>query len=122
MDLFYKICAIFGFIAFMQIGSIYANSARMRRAERSESGNLHTERSSVKDDMAKVLAPYIGKEISLDFYEDEEDMDLLGAGRHDKAILMDIDPKWALIHIETPKEQKDKLIRISSIKGVAFKE
>ncbi len=119
MDLLYKIWAFFGFLAFIQMGSIYA---RTRRAERSESGNLHAERSSVKDDMAKILAPYIGKEISLDFYEDEEDMDLLGADRHDKAILMDIDPKWALIHIETPKEQKDKLIRISSIKGVAFKE
>lgn len=122
MDLLYKIWAFFGFLAFIQMGSIYASSARMRRAERSENGNLHAERSSVKDDMAKILAPYIGKEISLDFYEDEEDMDLLDTGKHDKAILMDIDPKWALIHIETPKTHKEKLIRISSIKGVAFKE
>lgn len=122
MDLLNKIWVFCLILSFIQLGSIYAGSARMRRAERSESGNLHAERSSVKDDMAKILAPYIGKEISLDFYEDEEDMDLLGADRHDKVILMDIDPKWALIHIETPKTHKDKLIRISSIKGVAFKE
>ena len=119
MDLLYKMWAFFGFLAFIQMGSIYA---RIHRAERSENGNLHAERSSVKDDMAKILAPYIGKEISLDFYEDEEDIDLLGADRHDKIILMDIDPKWSLIHIETPKTHKDKLIRISSIKGVTFKE
>lgn len=122
MDLLNKIWVFCLILSFIQLGSIYAGSARIRRAERSESGNLHAERSSVKDDMAKILAPYIGKEISLDFYEDEEDMDLLGADRHDKAILMDIDPKWALIHIETPKTHKEKLIRISSIKGIAFKE
>lgn len=122
MDFLYKIWAFFGFIAFIQMGSIYAASAKLRRAERSESGNLHAERSSVKDDMAKILAPYIGKEVSLDFYEDEEDMDLFDVGKHDKAILLDIDSKWALMRIETPKTHKDKLIRISSIKGVAFKE
>lgn len=122
MDLLYKIWAFFGFLAFIQIGGIYANSARTRRKERSESGNLHAERSSVKDDMTEILAPRIGKEISLDFYEDEEDMDLLFMDKHHKSILLDIDPKWALIRIETSKTHKEKLIRISSIKGVAFKE
>lgn len=119
MDLLYKIWAFFGFLAFIQMGGIYT---RIRRKERSESGNMHTERSSVKDDMAKILAPYIGKEVSLDFYEDEGDMDLLFMDKHDKSILLDIDPKWVLMRIETPKEHKEKLIRISSIKGVAFKE
>ena len=49
-------------------------------------------------------------------------MDLLCAGKHEKTILLDIDEKWVMIRFETPKKQKDKLIRISSIKGVSFQE
>lgn len=117
MDILYKIGAIFGLIAFFQVSTI---SAKLHRMERSENGNLHSERSSVRDDMIKILTPYIGKEVLLDFYEDEEDMDLLCTGKQDKIILLDIDSKWAMIRIETSKTHIDKLIRISSIKGVSF--
>lgn len=119
MDILYKMGAIFGLIAFLQVSAI---SAKLRRMERSERGNLHLGGSNVEDDMIKILTPYIGKEVSLDFYEEEEDMDLLCAGKQEKTILLDIDTKWAMVRKETPKKHKDKLIRISSIKGVAFQE
>ncbi len=115
MDFLYKLWAFFGFLAFIQIGCIKLGCCR---AERNENGNLHAERSSVRDDMATVLAPYIGKEVIFDFYEDEEDWDLADT----KAILLDIDSRWALLRMETPKTQTDKLIRISSIKGITFTE
>ena len=82
----------------------------------------HSERSSVRDDMVKVLTPYIGKEVIFDFYEDEEDVDILSIGKKDKAILLDIDSKWAMVRIEKQNTHKDKLIRISSVKGVSVKE
>ena len=126
MDLLYKIWAFLGFLAFIQIGIL---SDRIHRKERSENGNLYAERSSVKDDMTQILASYIGKEVILDFYEDEEDWDLADT----KATLLDMDSKWALLQIEAKKEDKknwaslqidskkehmQKLIRISSIKGI----
>lgn len=119
MDVLYQMGAIFGLFAFFQVNAI---SAKLRRMERSETSSLHLERSSVKDDMAKLLAPYIGKEVVFDFYEDEEDEDLLLAGKHSKVILLDVDEKWAMIHMEMPKAHKEKLIRVSSVKGVSFPE
>ena len=62
--------------------------------------NRHSERSSVRDDMVKVLTPYIGKEVIFDFYEDEEDVDILSIGKKDRAILLDIDSKWSMVRIE----------------------
>lgn len=118
MDVLYKMGAVLGLLAFLQVSAI---SAKIRRMERSERENPHLGRSGV-DDMRKILASYIGKEVSLDFYDEEEEMDLLCAGKHEKTILLDIDEKWAMIRFETPKKQKDKLIRISSIKGVSFQE
>ena len=72
--------------------------------------------------MKAVMTQYIGKEIVLDFYEDEEDIDMLDTSKHNKFTLMDVDEKWALIHIEKPKKSVEKLIRLSSIKGFSLKE
>lgn len=121
MEILYKMGAIFGLLAFFQVSAV---AARLRRLERSENSAVHSERSSVKDDMRKILAPYTGKEIHLDFYEDEEDADLelINIGGHNKIILLDMDEKWALVRIETPKNHRDKLIRISSIRGVSCGE
>lgn len=49
-------------------------------------------------------------------------MDLLSAGKQSRVILLEIDFKWALIRIATPKTHRDKLIHISSVKGVSFQE
>ena len=119
MEFLYKMGAIFGLLAFFQVSAV---AARLRRLERSENSVLHAERSSVKDDMTKILAPYTGKRIQLDFYENEEDMDLINISKQNKIILLDMDEKWALVRIETSKNHRDKLIRISSIKGVSCGE
>ena len=37
-----------------------------------------------------------------------------------KLFLEDIDEKWALIKIITSKDEKQEVIRMSSIKGIAF--
>lgn len=84
--------------------------------------NRNQERSSVRDDMEQLLAPYIGQEVNFDFYEDEEDWDMLGIDKSDKAILLDVDSRWAMLRLEKSGTHKDKLIRISSVKGVSVKE
>lgn len=119
MDILYKMGAILGLLAFFQVSQI---SSRLRRLERDGVSAPLSGRCSAKEDIAKVLAPCIGKEVVLDFYEDEVDRDLICATGKRKIILLDIDSKWAMVRMETPKTHKDKLIRISSIKGVSYQE
>lgn len=118
MDFLYKVGAILGLLAFCQVSAV---ASKLRRIERDWAGGQRLGQGGTKEDIAKVLAPCIGKEVFLDFYEDE-DMDLLSVSGKNKIILLDIDPKWILVHIQTPKAQKDKLIRISSVKGVSYQE
>lgn len=117
MDIVYKLWAFFGFLAFIQVCSL---SSRLRKTERSINSEPNTLRSSMKDDMRQILNPYIGKEIeTIDFYEDEE-TDIFYGVKQNQFFLEDIDEKWALIKVITPKYEKQELIRISSIKGVTF--
>ncbi|MDY2589829.1 MAG: hypothetical protein SOW32_06535 [Agathobacter sp.] len=119
MDIVYKLWAFFGFLAFIQVCGI---SSRLRKTERSINSEPNTLRSSMKDDMRQILNPYIGKEIeTIDFYEDEE-TDIFYDVKQNRFFLEDIDEKWALLKVITPKYEKQELIRISSIKGVTFVE
>ena len=119
MDIVYKLWAFFGFLAFIQVCGI---SSRLRKTERSINSEPNTLRSSMKDDMRQILNPYIGKEIeTIDFYEDEE-TDIFYGVKQNQFFLEDIDEKWALLKVITPKYEKQELIRISSIKGVTFVE
>lgn len=117
MDTIYKLWAFFGFLAFLQVGNL---SCRMRKKERSNNSEPNTSRSSIKDDMRQILTPYIGKEIeTIDFYEDEESGNFYDV-RQKHFFLEDIDEKWALIKIISSKDEKQELIRMSSIKGITF--
>ena len=119
MDIVYKLWAFFGFLAFIQVCSL---SSRLRKTERYINSEPNTLRSSMKDDMRQILNPYIGKEIeTIDFYEDEE-TDIFYDVKQNRFFLEDIDEKWALLKVITPKYEKQELIRISSIKGVKFVE
>lgn len=119
MDIVYKLWAFLGFLAFIQVCSL---SSRLRKTERSINSEPNTLRSSMKDDMRQILNPYIGKEIEdIDFYEDEE-TDIFYDVKQNQFFLEDIDEKWALLKVITPKYEKQELIRISSIKGVTFVE
>lgn len=119
MDIVYKLWAFLGFLAFIQVCSL---SSRLRKTERSINSEPNTLRSSMKDDMRQILNPYIGKEIeTIDFYEDEE-TDIFYDVKQNQFFLEDIDEKWALLKVITPKYEKQELIRISSIKGVTFVE
>ena len=119
MDIVYKLWAFFFFFALIKVCGI---SSRLRKTERSINSEPNTLRSSMKDDMRQILNPYIGKEIEdIDVYEDEE-TDIFYDVKQNQFFLEDIDEKWALIKVITPKYEKQELIRISSIKGVTFVE
>lgn len=107
---------IFGLFAFIQMWGL---SARIRRLERAKGNN------SEIADLTEIIVTHIGKQIdTITFYEDEEDEDddLECLGKNEKAFIEEVDEKWVLLRVEKAKKTVRKLIRISSIKGIALKK
>ncbi len=105
---------VFGLFAFIQMWGL---SARIRRLEMAKGNN--TEIAG----LTEIIVTHIGKQIdTITFYEDEEDDDLECLGKNEKAFIEEVDEKWVLIRVEKAKKTVRKLIRISSIKGIALKK
>ncbi len=105
---------IFGLFAFIQMWGL---SSRISRLERAKVNNTEIE------DLTEIIVTHIGKQIdTITFYEDEEDDDLECLGKNEKAFIEEVDEKWVLLRVEKAKKTVRKLIRISSIKGIALKK
>ncbi|MBR6664767.1 MAG: hypothetical protein IKL22_03505 [Lachnospiraceae bacterium] len=116
METLITIGAFLGFLAFLKVGELSSKVNRLIRAEREQEDKAYTRNIHVRKDM---LEPYIGNQIGLDFYEDEEDGDMF---LENDAVLLAVDEKWALLEITTKNKKKQKLIRLSSLKGVSAKK
>ena len=100
-----------------QIASILNVSCDYLLNEEAISSNVDTNEPSI----SRLLENLMGKKVKLNFYEDEE-TDIFYDVKQNQFFLEDIDEKWALLKVITPKYEKQELIRISSIKGVTFVE
>lgn len=119
MDTLYKLMAFLGFIAFVQGCSLASKVSRMEREKRDESVGI-SNRISKRNDLRQLIKSYIGAQISsVEFYDDEEDYAIEIMGKKDKLYLLDVDEKWVLFKIVTPKKETIKMIRISSIKTIS---
>lgn len=116
MDTLITIGAFLGFLAFLKVGELADKVRKLERAERQQEDRTYTEKVHVMKDM---LEPYIGSQIGLDFFEDEEDADMF---LENVAVLLAVDEKWALLEINNHGKKKQKLIRLSSLKGVSAKK
>ena len=116
MDTLVKIGAFLGFLAFLKVGSLASKVQRLERAERVQEIGTYEGKAHM---MKGMLEPYVGSEIMLDFYEDEGEVDLFF---DNAAVLIAVDEKWALLEISDKGKKKQKLIRLSSIKGVSTKK
>lgn len=116
MDTLVKIGAFLGFLAFLKVGSLTSRVQKLERAERMQEAGAYIGKVHMMRDM---LEPYVGSEITLDFYEDEGETDLFF---DNEAMLLAVDEKWALLEITIKDKKKQKLIRLSSIKGVSAKK
>lgn len=116
MEYLFQIWAFLGFFAFIQVCSLSSKVNRLMRAEREQEDRAYTSNIHVRKDM---LEPYIGSQIGLDFFEGEEDGDMF---LENGAVLLAVDEKWVLLEINNRGKKKQKLIRLSSIKGVSAKK
>lgn len=106
----------FGFLAFIQLSSVKGRIANLERLL-SEKGV-----ADIRPDLFGILEDYVGAEVEISFYEDEEEIDVLtrfqNRRKGDSVRIVDYDEKWVLVQASNAKEQKKILIRLSSIKGL----
>lgn len=102
---------IFGFISFIYAITLQGRVSKLERQMRESGlGNF-----SSNENLGESLEKRIGKQVKFDFYEDEIDVELIGSVNIE---IKDVDEKWVLVHCDNKKKVFDKLIRISSIKGI----
>ncbi|MBR3756195.1 MAG: hypothetical protein IKK48_03705 [Firmicutes bacterium] len=105
---------VFGFISFVLVLTLQGKVSKLERQMR-EAG-IGEEGAALNGNLSASLEKRIGKQVKMDFYDSEADADIAGL----KAVtILDVDEKRVLVHGETKKKSFDKLVRISTIKGIA---
>ena len=112
------IFGIFGLLAYLQVSPL---KRRMDKLEeeltRTKGTSFHEDRQSLMN----VIRSYTGEKVILTLKEDYMDVDIVSYGntKHGSNTILDADEDWMLIRIETPKGNKQKLIRMESIQSVS---
>jgi len=108
---------IFGMVAFLEVSSLKSRIDELERALTKMKGTTyHEERIS----LLGAVRGYIGQKVDIEFKEDHGDVDVMSYGnsKHGSNTIMDVDEDWVFVHIESPKGDMDKLIRLESIKRI----
>lgn len=111
---------IFGLMAYLEISGL---KKRIGKLEEQLSKMSGTSYAKEKQSLKQIVTSSIGDEVELSFKEDETDIDAINYGntKYGKIILLDADDDWIKVKVVTPKEEKIKLIRVSSITKVTKK-
>ena len=115
------IFGIFGLLAYTSMGTL------KRRIDNLESALANMKGTSYHDDrdsLLKMAESYMGKEVKIELKEDHEDMDIsyYGNSKHGSNTIIEADRDWMLVHVKTPKGEKDKLIRLESVRKISLNE
>ena len=113
--------AIFGFMAYLELSSL---KGRVKALEEQLAHIGGTAQYEDRAGLRKAAGAYLGKAVKIELKEGQEDVDILmyGNSRHGSNILLDLDGDWLLVHVSTPKGEKDKLIRLGSVQRISLAE
>ena len=108
---------IFGLFAFLESSSL---KNRVKALEDQLAGIEGTTAFEDRLALLEIIRSLIGQKVRMDFKSECEDVDVVmyGNTRHGSNTILDADEEWVLVRVEKPKETKEKLIRLSSIKGI----
>ena len=121
MTTFYKIAAILGLISFIWNISLQKRIDLLEERRHRDIESEHPE--APRANLHAIIREYIGKTVTLDFYDDEEDLDTVyGNTKLGSIVISDCDDKWVLVTITKGKDTVQKLLRIDSIKGIGTVE
>lgn len=112
------IFGIFGLMAYLEISTLKKRIDDLeRQLTKMQGTSYHEDRKA----LLQVAGSYIGKKVNIDLKEDHEDVDIFNYGntKHGSNVILDADDEWLLLRIETPKGNKEKLIRMESIERIS---
>ena len=115
------IFGIFGLMAYLQLSSLKNRVASLERELTMIKGtSFHKDRAA----LLEAAGSYIGKDVKIDLKEDHADFDIINYGntKYGSNRILDADREWMLVRIESPKGNRDKLIRMESVKRISLKE
>ena len=123
MDTFIWIWALLGFFAFISVISLQDKVSKLERRIRA----LEDDKAApARVNLSGKIAEYIGSQVKLDFYDDEDDDDVfaVAATKGGRVTICDCDDRWVLVRLSEPDKKKqepktqEKLLRIHSIKSI----
>ena len=117
MGLIIFIFGIFGFMAYYEVTGL---KKRVNALEAQLAQTTGTSAYNDRQSLITMVQGCIGKKVHIDLKEDYEDVDIVmyGNANHGSNTILDVDEEWVLIHIESPRTVKEKLIRIESIQSI----
>ena len=113
--------AIFGLMAYLQVTSL-KNRVKALEEQLAKIGG--TPQFEERAGLQKAARAYLGKAVKLELKEEQEDPDIsmYGNTKHGSNTILDVDEEWMLVHVCTPKGEKDKLIRLGSVSRISLAE
>ena len=112
---------ILGIMGYLEAASL---KKRVKALEDQLAGVEGTAAFEDRLSLLAVVRSYMGKKVEINFREDCMDVDVVmyGNSKHGSNTILDADEDWILVRIESPKDTKEKLIRMSSVSGVSLAE
>ena len=113
--------AIFGLMAYLQVTSL-KNRVKALEEQLAKIGG--TTQFEERAGLQEAARSYLGKAVKIDLKEEQEDPDITmyGNTKHGSNTILDVDEEWMLVHVCTPKGEKDKLIRLGSVSRISLAE
>ena len=115
------IFGIFGLFAYLELFSLKNRVASLERELTLIKGtSFQKDRASLLD----AVRSCIGRKVKIELKEDYADFDIVNYGntKHGSNTILDADSEWLLVHIESAKGNKDKLIRMESVRRISLAE
>ena len=109
--------AIFGLLAYLQVSSLKNRITALEEQLAGLNGTaLHEERTGLQ----KAASALLGQSVKLELKEGQEDTDIVmyGNTRHGSNTILDVDGEWMLVRVCTPPGEKEKLIRLGSVRSI----
>ena len=118
------VALVFGILGMMGYLESASLKKRVKALEDQLAGIEGTAAFEDRLSLLAVIREYMGKKVQINFKEECEDPDvvLYGNSRHGSNTILDADEDWILVRVESPKGTKEKLVRMSSVKGVTLAE
>ena len=114
------IFGIFGLMAYLELNSLKKRIGQLEEQLSRFSGTSYAEH---KQSLKAIVQSLANEEVVLKLKEDQEDPDIINYGntKYGSNILLDADGDWIKLKIVSPKGEKIKLLRLSSVASVTKK-